>query len=668
MNPKRRVFTIIAEIKVDPQRPNRHMEELRGLLASIENNKSDNGILPLDFKTFPELHFASFIIFPGDRDRGGSNADLLVFEHSVEIPVNDYIQNLAQHDGLDRIYCHCDEFEPGRGAAYRESYFHDHAKTPELHHVSTAFRTARGIRRDGEIRAELDAALQEQMPKAVARQMAADPQAIFEYWTWESVKPAVAVALAVTLLVIEIWLAKHLTWSHWRRVFDRSWWNVHHVVRDVVILADVLFLGFSVGNAALGLWYTSRIDMRRRVYPWIRYAAITTLAVFIGVRYRSSYPGRVIALGAVWGVMLVWQARDVLYECKGIAIAAMQVGSAPVSPMPLWNGLRAISNPYVREAPTWGQRILSWSPWPLIAGLTTLIGVYVHNRIVPAHRDAVVIALITFFYVETIWLTLLVGWPLTSEWQSPRIKWIIRTTVAAAVVIISLFVLHAGGVLIGLSMPILWFELQGLSIPTPRVETLPATQSQLERINAVIEQEDLDVQNHMALEANIGRSRIARWSLKLYLSSLYWVFFRSVLRHLWGGKLFGIPTVHSAQWVLLNDGRYFFLSNYDHSFSAYLNDFGLEIPTGVQKIWGQAKGNPGMGDVERFKLFVRKAMVPHEVWYRAYPELSLRQLWNNEQLRRALARDNPDEDDVHRALRRLGASPKIIPDIFHGAK
>ena len=170
-----------------------------------------------------------------------------------------------------------------------------------------------------------------------------------------------------------------------------------------------------------------------------------------------------------------------------------------------------------------------------------------------------------------------------------------------------------------------------------------------------------------ALVASVGTSRIRTISLRIFLWSLDSIFYRALLPDVWRGKLFGIPTVHSAQWVLLDDGQFLFLSNYDHSFTTYLNDFGTQIPSGIQKIWGTCAGNPGMNDVERFKLFVRKAMVPHQVWYRAYEDVSVRRIWNNEHIRRNLAFDAGDEMQMLATLRRFGGAPKLVPGITHAA-
>jgi hypothetical protein len=57
--------------------------------------------------------------------------------------------------------------------------------------------------------------------------------------------------------------------------------------------------------------------------------------------------------------------------------------------------------------------------------------------------------------------------------------------------------------------------------------------------------------------------------------------------------------------------------------------------------------------------------VKHSLWCRNYPRVTLRQQWNNEHVRRALAGSNGEEQMVA-ALRRFGAAPKTLPDLSHG--
>jgi hypothetical protein len=57
-------------------------------------------------------------------------------------------------------------------------------------------------------------------------------------------------------------------------------------------------------------------------------------------------------------------------------------------------------------------------------------------------------------------------------------------------------------------------------------------------------------------------------------------------------------------------------------------------------------------------------MVPYSVWYRAYPGLTVRQIWSNETLRCEFARD-PGEEEMIAALGRLSVAPKVLPDFSH---
>jgi hypothetical protein len=120
------------------------------------------------------------------------------------------------------------------------------------------------------------------------------------------------------------------------------------------------------------------------------------------------------------------------------------------------------------------------------------------------------------------------------------------------------------------------------------------------------------------------------------------------------GRLFKFATVHFAQWVMLDRKRYLFLSNYDHSWSRYLDDFG-GITFGLARLWGQGECSPGLSSLERFKDFSRTWMRPYSVWYRAYPNTTVTQVWNNEIIRRGLL-TGADDTRSRELLARLVAS------------
>jgi hypothetical protein len=271
---------------------------------------------------------------------------------------------------------------------------------------------------------------------------------------------------------------------------------------------------------------------------------------------------------------------------------------------------------------------------------------------------------------------MLVGWPENGSWVgfSRAIVWfVVWVTGAATVGAIALtglnvspsFLAFAALLVIGTI-----FALWGIPLPSPATRPRPLARSDAERLDA---EEDRDVQNHMAavvvLKDN-GRwilSRVRVGVLKILLGILNAIFFRAWLPDVCKGKLFKLPTVHACQWLVLDNRNYLFLSNYDNSWTTYLDDFGIELGVGIQKIWGQGEGNPGTGNVVKFKEFARSTMVPYALWYQAYPGLTVRQIWNNEIIRHELVRGAGEEAMV-RALRRFGAAPEIPADLVAHAR
>lgn len=171
------------------------------------------------------------------------------------------------------------------------------------------------------------------------------------------------------------------------------------------------------------------------------------------------------------------------------------------------------------------------------------------------------------------------------------------------------------------------------SLPTPQLGRPMPASPDLDTLKA---QEDVRVINHMSAMVLLRPGRVRRYSLRLLLWTLQHTWFHTVLADVKKGRLFSFSTVHFAQWVVLDQDRYLFLSNYDHSFSRYLDDFG-NISFGLARLWGMGARTPGLSSLERFKDFARTWMTPYSVWYAAYPTTAVTQVWNNEALRRGLA-------------------------------
>lgn len=108
------------------------------------------------------------------------------------------------------------------------------------------------------------------------------------------------------------------------------------------------------------------------------------------------------------------------------------------------------------------------------------------------------------------------------------------------------------------------------------------------------------------------------------------------------GQLGGIPTIHFAKWLLIDDDtRLVFFSNYDSSWESYLGDFVDRAAIGLNLAWTLTKEYPttsyltrlGASDEERFKAWSRAYQRPTQVFYTAYPELGIAALNNNTWIR-----------------------------------
>ncbi|HWA74289.1 MAG TPA: hypothetical protein VG937_18220 [Polyangiaceae bacterium] len=127
------------------------------------------------------------------------------------------------------------------------------------------------------------------------------------------------------------------------------------------------------------------------------------------------------------------------------------------------------------------------------------------------------------------------------------------------------------------------------------------------------------------------------------------------------GQLGGIPSIHFAKWVLLDEGRrLLFLSNYDNSWESYLGDFVDQAAIGLNLAWACTEGYPktrllaldGADDEERFKAWGRAHQLPTQVFYSAYPDLSLAAINNNTWIRQGL-HERPGAAELGAWFRRL---------------
>ena len=127
------------------------------------------------------------------------------------------------------------------------------------------------------------------------------------------------------------------------------------------------------------------------------------------------------------------------------------------------------------------------------------------------------------------------------------------------------------------------------------------------------------------------------------------------------GKLMGIPTIHFARWVLFdNDKRVLFASNFDGSWQQYLGDFIDKSGWGLTGIFCNTTLFPrskflffgGAYDEERFLAWSRYFEIETQVWYNAYPNLSIKNVINNGFIREELMQ-NLNEKQAQKFLNRF---------------
>jgi len=175
---------------------------------------------------------------------------------------------------------------------------------------------------------------------------------------------------------------------------------------------------------------------------------------------------------------------------------------------------------------------------------------------------------------------------------------------------------------------------------------------------ALLAREDLQVQNQLSHVVPVRAGWLRGVSLKVVLKTIDFLAHALFTR----GNLGGITSIHFARWVLIDEGkRLLFFSNYDGSWESYLGDFIDKAAVGLTAVWSNTQGFPrsvlllfeGATDEERFKAWTRNHQVPTQLWYSAYPELTVKNILNNRKLCAQLRRGFQTERDAERWLRLL---------------
>lgn len=165
----------------------------------------------------------------------------------------------------------------------------------------------------------------------------------------------------------------------------------------------------------------------------------------------------------------------------------------------------------------------------------------------------------------------------------------------------------------------------------------------------VQEKQDIFSQNHMTTLTDIkpgmfrlGTLKFVLWLINLLAKTVYIA-----------GELGGIPTIHFARWVFIdNNRRLLFFSNYDGSWDSYMGDFIDRANEGLTSIWGNTVDFPrtswlafeGARRVDEFKRWTRVHNVFNQVWYSAYPDQTICNIVQNITFREGLEGPMSDGD------------------------
>ena len=180
----------------------------------------------------------------------------------------------------------------------------------------------------------------------------------------------------------------------------------------------------------------------------------------------------------------------------------------------------------------------------------------------------------------------------------------------------------------------------------------PVTNAHLRALGEI---DDYDVTNQYSVVGSLKPGVFAQWTTGV----LWWAL--DVIPPLLYpcGNLGRIKTIHSARWVFLDNKRRALLaSNYDGSDEAYMDDFVNKVFFGLNLAFSQAAQYPrtqfllceGAHREQEFKNTQTRHSLPTEVWYKAYPGLTLVDIARNTRIRRGLERQTMTEAEIRRWL------------------
>ena len=250
--------------------------------------------------------------------------------------------------------------------------------------------------------------------------------------------------------------------------------------------------------------------------------------------------------------------------------------------------------------------------------------------------------------------------PTPITWYVRRLSYIVAAALAVLIIVFPLLTLPLGAALAayGAALLVAAVTLGAFLMVLRRHETTdpdiltPPTDEHLLELGAI---QDQDVTNQYNAFGAIKPGPFRRWTMSLIL----WVV-NLVTPILYPrGHLARVKTIHFARWVFFDDKRrLFFASNYDGSAESYMDDFVNKVPYGLNLVFSHGLGYPrtdflllgGANREQEFKNAQRRHSLPTQVWYKAYPGLSLFDIERNARIRQGLEQKTMTDADVRRWL------------------
>lgn len=225
-------------------------------------------------------------------------------------------------------------------------------------------------------------------------------------------------------------------------------------------------------------------------------------------------------------------------------------------------------------------------------------------------------------------------------WLAWKATWAFALLVALGLMLVPYLILYPLW-LIPLAIAVAIFAIVLRCYEKTEPEIIPRQTHAHDDALAVLE--DHDVSNQFTVVGSVKPSTFRR----VLLIVILW-FTQYGAQHIYSrGFLARIQTIHFAHWIFIDDKRrVLFLSNYDGSRHAYMDDFINKVGWGLNIIFGNGFGYPrtrwmifdGAKNELRFKDTNRNHQIATQVWYKAYPGLTAFDLARNIRIRKGLQR------------------------------